>query len=709
MSRQFPLTRNFSHFSSLWIALLVALACTCVSVLSLSGENVEKAARFEREVETFTGGHTRVVWVVDADKNKDVYTHSNGLRLMGYDSRDGKGTRTILESLSNYYRPLLTPDGGQIVFTNRPECRTYVVNWDGSGLRVLKDNAAAAAVWRDPKSGETWVYAQKSATDTNAPVVRFPLADPAREEVVWSSSPIETLPGNFQLSRDGTRASAAFPWPQCGIALLPDISWKKQTNGCWPSIAPDNSYLSWTFDGSHRDLFMTQLDNGQSWTVRLSNAPGVHDYEVYHPRWTNNVNYIVMTGPYSMGQDAIRLWSGAGGVEIYIGKFSADFTHIESWLKLTDSAQGEFFPDVWIDGGEKVSVVSEPGPRSVVKHTETASPGETWPGPVDGLVFLWKDNIDANQFVDYRNVKHDVRVNAAGGSRFGPAGQMRLVNGAFLPQPDFGESLQKAFRETGEFSLEAIITCARPFQNPPVEILSLVRKNSAPFLALIQDGSQLVLLLKSTGSESRRIPLGVVSANRPAHVLVSYRDGEVVYYRDGHLTTSARIGNVNFKKWKEGSLVFGSRSGSRWTGWLDSIVICNRFIDDSAAAERATLAGLRIASRPVISRLVVSATLLGKEAAPSPESITPYRRALVVNRYKITEAQETNLIGKTVQVAEWALLDAEIPASYAKVKPGDSVYLELESFDSHPQLESERLLNTPSLDDALYYNVVSGW
>jgi hypothetical protein len=94
-------------------------------VLSLSGDNIDKTARFEKEVETFTGGHTRVVWVVDAHKNKDVYTHSSGLRLIGYDSRDGKGTRTILESLSNYYRPLLTPDGEQIVFTNRPECRVW--------------------------------------------------------------------------------------------------------------------------------------------------------------------------------------------------------------------------------------------------------------------------------------------------------------------------------------------------------------------------------------------------------------------------------------------------------------------------------------------------------------------------------------------------------------------------------------------------------
>ena len=432
MSRQFSLASNFLHFSSLHIALLVALACTCVCALSFSEDNTDKTAKFEKEVETFTGAHTRVVWVVDADNNKDVYAHSNGLRLMGFDSRDGKGARAILESLSNYYRPLLTPDGEQIVFSNRSECRTHIVNWDGSGLRVLKDDAAGSAVWRDPKSGEVWVYAQKSATDTNTPVVRFLLANPAREEVVWSRSPIETLPGNFQLSRDGTRASAAFPWPQCGIAILPDKAWKKQTNGCWPSIAPDNSYLSWTFDGAHRELFMTQLDAGKSWTVPLSNAPGVNDYEVYHPRWTNHVNYMVMTGPYSMGDAEIKLWSGAGGVEIYIGKFSADFTCIESWLKLTDSREGELFPDVWIEGGEKISIAAEPGPRFVAKNEEKKAQGQDWPGSVNGLVFLWKDNSDANQFVDYRNVKHNVRVNAVGGARFGPDGQMRLVNGAFL-------------------------------------------------------------------------------------------------------------------------------------------------------------------------------------------------------------------------------------------------------------------------------------
>jgi hypothetical protein len=59
-------------------------------------------------------------------------------------------------------------------------------------------------------------------------------------------------------------------------------------------------------------------------------------------------------------------------------------------------------------------------------------------------------------------------------------------------------------------------------------------------------------------------------------------------------------------------------------------------------------------------------------------------------------------------VAEWALLYAQVPAFYPKAKPGDSIYFQLEAFDSRPQLERERTVGIPSLDTALYRNVVFG-
>ena len=173
-------------------------------------------------------------------------------------------------------------------------------------------------------------------------------------ETVWSSSVVQALP-SFQISRDGKMAASTFPWPSSGVAELPNVAWRKHRDGCWPSMAPDDSYLSWTFDGPHRNLILTRAGGEESWTINVSGAPGVNDFEVYHPRWSNDVRYMVMTGPYTAGDKKIKLWDGADGVEIYIGKFNKDFRGMDGWLKLTKSRVGEFFPDLWIAGGENRS------------------------------------------------------------------------------------------------------------------------------------------------------------------------------------------------------------------------------------------------------------------------------------------------------------------------------------------------------------------
>jgi hypothetical protein len=304
------------------------------------------------ELEAFTGGHTRVVWVVD-EGNIDSSAMGDRLTLMGLDSRDGRGRRVILGEPGNFNTPLLTPDGQRIVFSNRITNQISVVNWDGTGRRIIKAGGASD-LWED-EEGRVWVYGQSQNGNPDVPVIRFLLDDPEVEEEVWSATPVQTLSaGAFQVSRDGRRAAGTFPWPNSGIAELPNIAWRKIRDGCWPSMAPDNSYMSWTFDGRHRNLLMTRPGVEEIWRIPLSHAPGVNDYEVYHPRWSNHVQYMAMTGPYSMGDKKIKVGSGAEGVEIHLGKFRDDFTDIEKWLQLTDSAQGEFFPDVWIEGGEKV-------------------------------------------------------------------------------------------------------------------------------------------------------------------------------------------------------------------------------------------------------------------------------------------------------------------------------------------------------------------
>ena len=59
-----------------------------------------------------------------------------------------------------------------------------------------------------------------------------------------------------------------------------------------------------------------------------------------------------MTGPYKVGLGANRIAGGGREVEIYIGRFNADLTAIESWWQVTKNDRGDFFPDVWVAPAE---------------------------------------------------------------------------------------------------------------------------------------------------------------------------------------------------------------------------------------------------------------------------------------------------------------------------------------------------------------------
>ena len=85
---------------------------------------------------------------------RTVLRSETSLQLVGYDSRDGKGERIICGERANYYRPLITPDGERIVFSNRQTWKIYVVKWDGSRPRLLKEPGCATEVWRDPRDGK---------------------------------------------------------------------------------------------------------------------------------------------------------------------------------------------------------------------------------------------------------------------------------------------------------------------------------------------------------------------------------------------------------------------------------------------------------------------------------------------------------------------------------------------------------------------------
>ncbi len=295
------------------------------------------------EIRALTQAPARIVWRQETDAAGAQF------RLLGFDTEDGRGERVILPAPAAYSRPLLTPRGDRIIFSDETTNGIFVVNWDGSGLRRL-GNGFAVAAWRDPASGVEWIYGGAWETNSGAlaPIQRAPVDQPGRIETVWSRTLVHA--DNFQLAADGRRAGGVFPWPHCGLADLPDGGWRKYGDGCWPSLAPENANLFWIFDGAHRNLTLCRTDAEERWTVNVSHAPGINGFEVYHPRWSNCARIMCLTGPYKLGSGENRIRAGGPEVEIYLGRFDEKFRAIESWVRVTRNARADFYPDVWISG-----------------------------------------------------------------------------------------------------------------------------------------------------------------------------------------------------------------------------------------------------------------------------------------------------------------------------------------------------------------------
>ena len=281
----------------------------------------------------------------------DPFAAGDQLVLMGFSTEDGKGERVILGKRQSYVKPLLTPRGDRIVFSTRPQGggpEVFIVAWDGSGLTRLA-KGFALAVWENPTGGVPWVYVGSGNKDKSydfPTVSRFPIDAPSKTEVVWNKTLVSA--DTFQLSADGRFAAGLFPWPHAGVAELPNKSLEPLGEGCWTAMTTARGPIAWYFDGAHRNVTLVDVRTKKRWTIALNQAPGFQNPEVYHPRWTNHPRFIALSGPYNQG-GANQVRSGGTQSEVWLGRFSEDFSRIEAWTRATTNSGGDSYPDVWID------------------------------------------------------------------------------------------------------------------------------------------------------------------------------------------------------------------------------------------------------------------------------------------------------------------------------------------------------------------------
>jgi hypothetical protein len=351
-------------------ATLIALLVWTTGGLPLNA--LAPAAGTAAAVRELTGAHTRIVWV-EGD-GTDPYAAGTALVLMGLDTDDGKGEHVIVGERGSYLKPMLISGGKRILYsshgTSAADLSVFVVNWDGTGKRQLT-SGFALAVWEEPKTGRDWVYlgtdnTQKTPGDFRT-VSRFPVDRPDARELVWNKTPVSG--DTFQVSTDGKTAGGLFPWPAAGVADLPNGRLRTFGEGCWTAFRDAGAGLFWYFDGSHRNVTIVDRATDKRWTVALNKAPGFNGAEVYHPRWANHPRFVAISGPYNQGgPNQVR--SGGKQSEIYLGRFSADYSRVEAWARVTANNAGDSYPDVWIDRAQSPhAVVLAPASGSAPKAT----------------------------------------------------------------------------------------------------------------------------------------------------------------------------------------------------------------------------------------------------------------------------------------------------------------------------------------------------
>ena len=100
---------------------------------------------------------------------------------------------------------------------------------------------------------------------------------------------------------------------------------------------------------------------------------------------------------------------------------------------------------------------------------------------------------------------------------------------------------------------------------------------------------------------------------------------------------------------------------------------------------------MKLIREPPVARLIVMAHPVEFTRIPSPDSIAPYRRAMVVNRYEVDKIVEGRYDEKQIMVAHWVIRDGRMLPGAARDKT--KIYrMVLEPFNSHPEFESERLV-----------------
>lgn len=319
------------------------LCSTCVAgALALLAGSSQSSSQLAQQILTLTDGqHTRVAWVRGGTRLK------GGGAVVGFDTQTGTES-TILPSATNQNKPIICSGGYRLVVSI--DYQVYVVNWDGTGMRLLTDGICSD-VWIDPGTGLEWAVVRKGRDTNDGNIIRYLIEDPNQSVLLWDRTPAGDEYMNwYQVSADGRIAVDFLPWDKVYViddgGLTANGFHTLMSSGCWSSLASDNSYVWFNFPNTgfgHTGLAVHRnKETIATLPIDAGPLPAGTTGEYYHPKFASNGGrFLVVTGGYQDGGSLDK-------VEVYLGRFSSDYRSFDGWVRPTTNSSADITPDAWV-------------------------------------------------------------------------------------------------------------------------------------------------------------------------------------------------------------------------------------------------------------------------------------------------------------------------------------------------------------------------
>jgi hypothetical protein len=299
------------------------------------------AADTKKELLELTGGRrVKIAWNQGPEADKICHY---------LDTKDG-----VIHKLDfGGTAPLWTKDGRLIIVAvgNAKERKIVAYDTEAKKLTELVPPGPAnhvLAVWTDPKTKRTWVYVNSSGDNNEAwnqakggAIQRFAIDKPTERELFWDRTSTHIY---LMFSGDGTRACFEPSWANIGqlkLAFTDDgkvdqdkSEYKSYGGGCFPSIAPDNSYRLFRLDGDHTKITMSDADNGNPRKVDVMGAMFGAKGNTWLTRWSTDPDFISLVADN----------------RICLGRLDKDATKFEKWVAVSEKDAGRAWQSqAWVE------------------------------------------------------------------------------------------------------------------------------------------------------------------------------------------------------------------------------------------------------------------------------------------------------------------------------------------------------------------------